>query len=87
MSTDNRISSMMETTPEGVLRVHLELSIDAREMREWPTQCVSAFFDGIARAQEATTHARAAMMERQRDTAAARPTSAPPSPERSRDHG
>lgn len=55
-----------ETTPEGVLRFSLELNIDMAEMREWPAPCVTAFFDGIARAQEAVAYARDSIIEKRR---------------------
>lgn len=51
-------------SPEGVLRFNLELSVDTDEMRHWPPLCVKAFFDGIARAQEATNFAREAIAKR-----------------------
>lgn len=44
------------TTPEGVLRFDLSIRVDADEMKHWPPQCIKAFFDGIARAQEARTY-------------------------------
>lgn len=50
-----------DDAPEGVLRFSLELAVPAEEMRLWPPQCVRAFFDGIARAQEATAMARMAI--------------------------
>ena len=59
-----------DLNPEGVLRFYLDIRIDAREMRAWPPQCLTAFFDGLARAVEAAEIAREAIRQEQAAKAA-----------------
>jgi hypothetical protein len=56
---------MLERTiPEGALRFNLEIRVDMREMKDWPEPCIREFFNGIARAQEATSFARQIIADR-----------------------
>jgi hypothetical protein len=52
-----------DSTLEGVIHLHIDLRVDAREMRHWPPQCIARFFEGIALTQGAVSHAREAMRQ------------------------
>ena len=44
---------MSKTDIAGIIGLHLSIKVDAQQMASWPTERITAFFDGLAKAIEA----------------------------------
>lgn len=56
------------STPDGMLRLNVNLAVDLREFADWPPACVTAFMAGVAQCLTAEAHAREARAVRAKRT-------------------